>query len=385
MLMDVISLGKTCTRMQQLSRLYFKKFTHFTFGSSINGAISVDTSVNEANLPTILEEIGEHIISIDWTSLGAPQFQLLARHCPNVRKITLVSLSKHVNTVILNRHKAFFANVTKLSISSTNHLVDGGVRAMISGKQVKTLNLNGCWRVSGQFLNKDNRKNLKFFRVTDCPRIKDPSELYIPAWKQKLIKFVYDKCCSLNCLRFPANSLNQLKELHLDFSCFKGDISGFNFDGLKKIKELTLTRNNVLQTINCNDLIHTISKIDTLESFTIHLIQIDNNTIEYFGWMKRLKKLSLQRIDNKIGRNLYQCGKFSHLQELSITFSSAEEATGKLIVDMIATMPKMTYFSHSSITWEILDLIRSAKFFDGKSSLKIGVPGVVFHDQKKVS
>lgn len=377
--MDAISLCKTSKRFRQLSQLFYGKYSNFSFGA-ING----DLSINETNLPTMLEELGGYITSIEWHNLNAAQLDILAQFCPNVIKMKLYSPSKDLSTIALNRNKKFFGSLKRLHIVS-GAVFDGNVKVMLSGKKVKTVDLDRCRFVSGKFLNSINSAKLKNIRIVNCTRVTDISAA---GWKNKLVTFAYDKCCSyIPCLTSPPESLGKLKELELDFSCFQGSLENLQFDALKSIQKFTITRKNRDIVLNFNNIINAVSKIDSLESLNIEGIKIDIVTIDYLGAIKNLKNLRMSRAQNGIGRNLYEIlrVKLPNIHELSIHFVGAEDVTGKLISNMIEAMAKLKYFSHSSITWQLLDIILQGQLSKPNTKLNIGVSKNIFDDPVKVS
>lgn len=383
-LMDAINLGKTSTRMQSAGQLYYRKFTKFSFGCALQ-----DPSINDANLPVILEAIGKQICSIDWTNLTAAQFELLVKHCPNVTEFKLTTPKRDVGGTMC-RNKNFFINLKKLYIESSNHIVDRTVRVMMSGRKLRTLDVQGCIKIRGSFFNTINHGKLKTVKIIDSPRV-EKKFFNLSQWKGQLTTFASDTCCCyVEFLALSTEKLERIKELHLDMSCFKGITWGLNFTGLKKLKKLILTRKHQYNFYDSNVMINELAQIDSLELLNIQGITVDSNTIQALRSLKNLKYLRMDRIDNKIGRNLYELVRqyLSTLQELSIHYGRVDTVMGKPIFDMIAGMSMLRYFSHSSINWEWLDGIRSTKsitVIDEKSPLKIGVPEYVFNDPKKVS
>ncbi|XP_037048028.1 uncharacterized protein LOC119082591 [Bradysia coprophila] len=382
-LMDVINLCKTSTRMQSAGQIFYKQFGKFAFGMTLT-----DSSINETNLPVILEAIGDHITSIDWHYLTAVQFELLVKHCPNVTELKL-SFPKRLPGGMISRNKHFFAGLKKLYIESSTHIYDINLKYMMSGRNLRTLDLHNCNKLRGNFFNKLNISKLKTLKIVNCQQM-DKKNVPLSEWKNKFTTLAIDTCCSyLSCLSLPPEKLAKIKELQLDISCFKGTTDGLDFSGLTKLKKLTLTRKYQYNYIDSNNMINGLAQIDSLESLHIQGITVDTNTILGLRSIKNLRYLRMDQIENKIGRNLYeQFGTYmSTLQELSLYFGRTDVAIGKTINDMIAGMPMLNYFSHSSITWEWLDGIRQAKsvtaFAEKPTPLKIGVTETMFHDPKK--
>ncbi len=379
-LTDVINLGKASTRMQAVSRLFYVKYSKFSYGASPG-----DSSINETNLPNILEAIGKEILSIEWHHLGKEQLDLLGKYCPNVTKLKLLSPKRSLSTCALKRNKAFFAKLKRLQIESSS-LCDANMKIMMSGRQLKTLDLFRCHLVSGKFLNSLNRSKLNNIRIIECDQMRNFS---CDQWKNQMIKFAYDKCCSyIVCLHLPPESLAKIKELQLDFSCFEGNMEDLHFDALKKLKQFTITRKNSEAAVNFNNIIRALSPINTLESLSIEGISIDSETINILRSMSKLKKLRLSKIVNTIGRKFYEdiTVRLSTLNELSISSVQEEKVNGKLFNDIIAAIPNLSYFSHSSVTWELLNSILKAYQPSKKNStLMIGVPKAIFDDPRKVS
>ncbi|KAG4079291.1 hypothetical protein HA402_007983 [Bradysia odoriphaga] len=382
-LMDVISLCKTSTRMQSAGQIFYKKFTKFAFGMTLT-----DSSINETNLPVILEAIGDQITSIDWHYLTTAHFELLVKHCPNVTELRL-SFPKRVPGTTISRNKPFFAGLKKLYLESSLNIYDTNLKNMISGRNLRTLDIRNCNKLRGNFFNKVNHSKLKVLKIVDCPST-EKNNFPLSEWKNKFTTLAMDTCCSyLSCLTLPPEKLQKIKDLQLDISCFKGTTDGLNFSGLTKLKKLTLTRKFQYNYIDANNMINGLAQINSLESLNIQGITVDSNTIQGLRLIKNLRYLRMDRIENILGRNMYELlGSYlSTLQELSLYFGRVDIVVGKPIIEMIASMPMLNYFSHSSITWEWLDGIRQAKSvtaFDEKPPpLKIGVTESVFRNPKK--
>lgn len=383
-LIDVIHLSRTSTRMRSVCQMHFRKFAHFSFGTG-NG----DPSINEENLPTILEVMGDYITSIEWVGLKAAEFELLARFCSNVTKIKLSSTSKDLNTAVLNRNKSFFGKVKRLCVDSSP-LYDGGIKAMMSGRKVRTIDIQGCARIRGKFINSLNRNKLKNVLFVKCCMVQTPANLAIDKWKNKLVKFSYDSVGSLSWLASPPETLEQLKELHLDISIlsdYSEHLQDLNFHALKNIQKITLSRRDHLSAINANHLISEFNQCTTLESLTIHGITIDHNTIGMLGQIQNLKCLHLVHVDNTIGKNFYKFLQLSKLRELSMSFATAEIIDGKVMWDMIVASPELSYLAHTSINFDLLyGILKAKKKFSGvRPVLKIGVPKFMMDDPRKVS
>lgn len=392
-LLDVVNLSRTSIRMRSVCDIYFKKFAHFSYRTSTGD----DSSITDRNLPIILEQIGRHITSIEWVKLNDEEFELLARFCPNVTKITLSSM-KNVNTTLLNQNKQFFGKLTQLCVKASGHLSDRGIRAMTSGGKVRTIDIQDCSRTLGKFVLLLHRNKLKSFTfLHGRQRVPYDKCFAIDTWKAKLVKFCCDVPGSISLLSSKSKSLEHLKELHLDFSTLSHDLQTLNFSDLKNIQEVTLTRSNASNhyntwfrttPVNANDLINAFSQCPTLQSLSIHMIIIDDATIGALTRLQNLKQLKLTRVDNTIGQSLYKLAlALPRLQKVAISFDdpSTEFTNGHLISKFVASMPMLTEFYHELVRFSWLDKIIVARGNNDPPILRVGLPKHMMYDVRKVS
>ncbi|KAG4071535.1 hypothetical protein HA402_011689 [Bradysia odoriphaga] len=387
-LMDVMNLCKTSKRMQSVGQLFYKKFAKLSFEPVLG--ITLDSSINVRNLPVILvlEAIGNQIKSIDCNYITTAQFELLVNHCPNVSELRLY-LADKLTSATVRRNKSFFAGLKKLYIKSSS-IYDTSLKYILSGNNLRVLDLYGCDNIHGNFFNRVNRSKLKILKIADCWSM-DKKYVPLSEWENKFTTLAIDMCGSyLTCLTIPPEKLENIEVLELDFSNFEGTTDGLNFSGLTMLKKLTLIRKYKWDFVDANSMINGLAQINSLKSLSIQGITVDSNTVvDGLRSIKNLRDLRMYRIENKLGQNLYELFRdyLSTLQELSLYFRTERKIDGKPSYDMIAGMPMLHYFSHSSITWEWLDLICQAKSvtaFDYKTPpLKIGVSGMIFFDSKK--
>lgn len=373
--------------MKSVGQLYYRfKFKKFSFGRP-----QWDWSINEENLPVILEAIGHHICTIDWNYLTTAQFKMLVKHCPNVTDLKLSCvMAEEIAT--LDRNRDFVVNLEKLYIAVSEDILDDDIRYMMSGEKLRTLHLKCCSNLHGTFFSNINRVNLKTIEIVNCPEL-EGNIVDLPEWKGKLTSFTSNtKSFYKKFLALPTEKLDRLTEIQLDITGFRGSIARFNFSGLKKLRKLTLSNETRrYKYINANRMISELSRIDSLESLNIHIIFVNRNTIRHLGSLKNLKYLELNWIKNQIERNLYQeiSEYLSTLRALSIYNGKDYTIEGKPIYDMIAGMPMLRYFSHSSIGWKWLDGIGQSESIttlnEKKAPLKIGVTRYIFNNPKKVS
>lgn len=403
-LIDIINFGKTSTRLQSVTQQVYVQRKHFSFGTNTG-----DSSVNEINLPIILEEIGSYIKSIEWTDLDSAHFDVLAKYCPNVTTLKLQNPKFGLSSVKLKINKLFFANLKRLHIISAP-FYDTAIKLIVTSSKLISLKLDNCRNVHGKFLTKRKCNKLKHIGIINCrsmggqyvghgeAKMDDVTDFQR---NNKLFTFSMDKCCSyLHCLTSPAEILAKFKQLELDFSCFlDSQLEQLNFKELKRLTKFTITRkhrqflhppgnNSFADFANFNKVFTAMSQIDTLVSLNVANIEIDINTLKCLGAIKNLKQLRLINVRNSIGKQMYTTmhDHLPNLNELSMSFEiSAVEKAGKWICDMIILLPQLRYFSHSSMNWGLLDKISKSQLSRNQLPIRIGITNILFVDPKKVT
>lgn len=385
-LIDVVNLGKTSIRLQSVTKQLHSRKSHFSFGSNTG-----DSSINEINLPVILKETGEFIQSIEWYELNPTDLDILVKCCPNVSVMKLVKPSTALSSHHFKKNKTFFEKLKRLHIHNS-HLFDTAMKILTSSPTLKTLNLEECRNIRGKFSPKKAMK-LKHLRIIRCAMLTYYPEFWNAIkdvqWKNKLFTFAVDKCCSYeSCLTSPPEILAKLKELQLDFSCpFQRNLKELNFSGLTRLTAFTVTRKHSnLPAQNFNNVITAIAQIKTLESFCIERIEINNDTLKCLASIQNLKALKLNNVTNTIGKRLYLTlpVHLPNLTELSVLLDVAE-INMKSICDTVAALPQLRFFSHSSMTWELLDIILKVQLTRKYLTMNIGISKLMFDDPKTVS
>lgn len=390
-LLDIVNLGKTSSRFQSVARELYGRKKHFSFNTNTG-----DSSINEVNLPIILKEIGSNIRSIEWHGLSASHLDILAKYCSNVTRMKFCNMSTDVYSLSFKKNKTFFEKLKRMHIDNAK-IFDSSVKPMISQSKLISLKFERCQNIRGNFLTKRNSNKLKHIKVSNCRHflygeggIEGIDEITLFQRNNQLVTFSIDTCCSyLHCLTSESEILATLEELELDFSCFSGnDLDKLKFKDLKRLKRLTMTLKNITIHPNLNTLFFAMGQVDTLESLNVDYIQIDDKTIMCLGSIKNLKKLRMNKIKNTTAQRLYTdiCSNLPNLTELSISFKFGvvEKDQGNLICDMIRRLPNLSYFSLSSSTWELLNMILQVQLPRARLPIKIGISQSLFDDPRKV-
>lgn len=147
-----------------------------------------------------------------------------------------------------------------------------------------------------------------------------------------------------------------------------------------------------LKISNCCD-VHTlpireIGPIRTLKYLSIDAIRIDADTIKRLGTYKNLKQLTLRNGTNTIKKKLYSSlpVQLPKLTKLVMKMENpAEKIKMKSVAEMISSLSDLNYFSHSSMSWQLLDMILQVRILRKQPPIEIGISKVLYSDPKKVN
>lgn len=381
-LVDIVNLGQTSISMHSFVQQIYRRKPHFSFGTNTG-----DSTINELNMPIILQEIGGHIRSIEWQHLNSSHLDVLSKNCPNVISLELTSPLNKVNTSSVKKNKKLFRNLQTLDIKGASFF-DVTFKTIISSSpKLRCLQISECRNIRGKFFSKWKSSKMKCLNVTDNPRI-GCENVHQFLRNNKLTKFTFDAGCSFGqCLSAPPECLVMLKELKLDCSSLSDEkLKILQFENLKRLTDLTLTRKHA-QMGSCNNILAAMSPVKTLKSLTIHNIEIDNDTVKQLGLFQKLQKMNFNDCLNRIGEELYSSipTHLANLTTLSMLkkYQINEDIGIKSISDMILSLKKLKYFSHSSMTWELLDMILKVQLIRQPSTIEIGVSSLLWNHPKK--
>lgn len=148
-----------------------------------------------------------------------------------------------------------------------------------------------------------------------------------------------------------------------------------------------------LKIINCRHLrniLHSyeIARIPKLKALSVDRIEIDCDTIKMLVSHKNLKRLTLRNVDNTMGGQMYSNIQL-HLPELrSLTMKMQNMATKsdfQIICEMVSSLANLKCFGHSSMSWELLDMIRRARELRKQPTIEILISKLLFNHPKKVN
>lgn len=381
-LIDIVNFGKASRRLRSVSVQIYRKRTHFSFGPNTG-----DSSINEMNLAAILQEMGTFIQTIEWHHLQPIHLPYLSQYCHSVTELTLIIPSKDILSSSIKSVKRFFRNLKTLAIYGALFF-DITMKAITSSSRLTSLKLSHCPNVQGKFLSTWKNSKLETLKICNSWKV-DCEAVFNFEVEHKLAKFSFDAGCSFQqCLRLPPECLSNFTEIEIDFSYFTDNILELlNFEGLIELTSLTMTYKYVNSFEIFNNLLTAMSRIRKLKSLTIDQFRIDADTVNCLASFTNLRKIRLKEVNNTIGRRFYSSlpMHLPNIIELSMQMeNSTEEIYSKSICDMITSLVHLKYFSHSSMTWQLLNTILQVRKSRKQTSIEIGVSKLLFNDPIKV-
>lgn len=148
-----------------------------------------------------------------------------------------------------------------------------------------------------------------------------------------------------------------------------------------------------LQIADCRhvrNILHSyeMARIPKLKSLSVDQIDVDSTTIRMLVSHKNLKCLTLRNVNNTLGGQMYSNIQL-HLPELTTltmkTENMANESEFQLIFGMISSLANLKCFGHSSMSWELLDMIRQARELRQQPTIEILISQLLFNHPKKVN
>lgn len=131
-----------------------------------------------------------------------------------------------------------------------------------------------------------------------------------------------------------------------------------------------------------------IGRIKTLKSFSVNKIEINADTMKTLRLYKNLQHLKLENVNNTLERKLYSYLPV-RLPKLTTLKMKMEHNDGKInsksISTMISSFVNLKYFSHSPMSWKLLESVRRARTLQKQAPIEIGIPKKLFRDPKKVN
>lgn len=388
-LIDTVNLGKTSRRLRSVTQQIFKQRTHFSFGL----ANQSDLSVNRKNIRTILQETGSFIQSLQWKHISDGQLDMLSQYCQHVTGLELVKPRLHSDSIVRNR--ILFQNVESLIIKNADSF-DAQLKAMITSSiNITSLELISCYNVKGNVFYDWQNSQLEYLKIWRCPGISPSNISHFATRANRLTKYSSDICDSfICCLTLPAKCLCNYTELGLALNLSTDEkVQLLKFDELKRLKKIHLKCSHfhrlgfdVTFSYNYNKVFAAMSSIDSLNSVTVDKIIIDADTFKCLGSIKNLHELTLNHIVNKVGEEMYASlhVHLPKLTKLSIRLEYKDENDFKSICEMVTSMVNLKHFSHTSITWELLETIRQDRLIRELSPIEIGISKLMFNDPRKV-
>lgn len=379
-LSDIVNMGKTSTRLRSVTAQIYRKITHFSFGTDTG-----DSSINETNLSIILQEMGNFIHSIEWHHLNLIHLSYLRQYCHSVTELKLINPSKSLHSPAMKNFKGFFRYLKTLEVYDAPFF-DTAIKTILSSSSLIALTLEHCVNVRGKFLSTWKKSKLQILKIRNSSKV-DCTAVFDFMIKNRLVKFSFDGGCSFKqCLTSPAECLSQFTAIELDFSYLTEKyLTLLNFKDLKQLTSLTVTNKYTQAAANYNNLLSAMSQVRTLESLNIGQIIIDTDTVNCLGSFTNLRKVRFTKAVNTIGRQLYSSIQVHLPKIIELSMQTiGEECYFQPISDMISSLADLKYFSHSSITWQLLNMILQVRLLRKQLRIKIGVPKLMFYDPEKV-
>lgn len=391
-LIDIVNLGKTSNRLRSFTEQIYRKSTHFSFGTNAG-----DSSVNKKNLPIILQEMGSYVHSIDWRGLTERHLEYLSEYCQNITTLKLKDPECNLQLPSIEKNKMFFKNIESLEIENAG-FSDATMKTIIASlSKLKSLHLVRCLNIKGQFFSEWKDSKLENLKIAYCLSV-SPSSILDFQRDNKLIKFSNDTFDSfVLCLSLPPGCLSEYTELDLVLNSSTDEkLDLLHITELKQLKKIHLTCRNLNTFYQINyeptffdydKVFAALSQIDTLKSITVEKAIIDGNTIKCLGLIKNLEEITFKRVKNRVSIQLYS-DLHVHLPKITkLTMkmeNTTEEIDLKSICDMILSLVDLRYFSHSLMTWQLLNQILQVQLLREQPSIEIGVSKLLFYDPKKV-
>ncbi len=341
--------------------------------------------------------MGKYFKSIKWLQLDDRQMDQLSRYCENVVELQLVAPDLQLDSI--KRNEIWFKNIECLKIVYGDDVYDIHVNAAVVGStKLKCLELINCPNVQGKFLSEWKESKLEYLRMIRCEGL-SASNITDFQHKNQLAVFASDTFDSfITCLTLPAGCLKNFTDLELAVNSSTDDkLALLEFDELTQLKKIHLkctffnyrVDQDVTVAKNFNNIFDAMRPIDTLISVTIDHIIVDADTFKSLESIKNLRELNLKNIYSAVGQEIY-ASLHVHLPKLTdLTMSVAntdEQIDAKSICDMVSGLVDLKYFSHLSMTWALMKMIRDAriKLYRKQPPITIGLPRMMFYSQTKV-
>lgn len=391
--MDVVNLGITSTRFRSFAEKIYQQRTHLSYGMNTG-----DSSICKKNIPIILKEMGSFLRSIHWQGLKERHLELLSQYCRNITALKIVHPSGHLHVNSFQRNLFLFKNLESLEIESAGFLDEEVKTIVTSSSKLNSLQLVHCNRVEGKFFSGLKNSNLEYLKIANCLSIA-PSTINDFQQENKLTKYSSDTFDSfVLCLTLPSKCLINYTELELVLNFATDEkLNKLNFDELKQLKKLRLKCRNFhawyemkykTTFYNYNNVFAALSPIETLTSITVEKIIIGADTIKSLESIKNLEEINFNHIINNVGEQLYSSlyMLLPKIKKLSMNMTSIgyEKIDSKSICEMISSLAELSYFSHSSMQWPLMNMILQDRLLRKLCPIEIGIPIYLFYDIGKV-
>lgn len=129
-----------------------------------------------------------------------------------------------------------------------------------------------------------------------------------------------------------------------------------------------------------------VRPIPTLTTLKVNEMVIDADVVGCLG-SPNVRQLSLKNVSNTMGRRLYPFlqGILPNVINLTMQMENeAEKIDIEPVCEMVNSLHHLRFFSHSSMTWQLLDMIRQDRIRHKLPRIDIGISKILFDDPIKV-
>lgn len=304
---DVISLIKTCKRMQKLEEIYGQRFSTFDFKS-----IEQHLSLFEVN--QLFHLVGKRLIKLNISDIktkfknGNAILQAVQKHCLKLQEL---NLSLPYFSMLKS---PLPGGLISLSISNYDIEKDYIAEKNLKGswESVQIFRMFDMQSLNGNFL--DKFRNLQQLQLENCISLSQNNLLNCCRENKTLRKLTILSCPQINetFLQKMCNVLPELEVVHLDVFSKTEKICCSPLNQLANLKAVHIDLIGADLTLFVNSLISTICTIKSLQELYIGgAAKLEPQNIDNFMKMKNLRKLEFfncafvnKKLLLKIGENL---------------------------------------------------------------------------------
>jgi hypothetical protein len=163
---DVKNLSQSSDRFKSVAGQHYRKYKHFSYKRNL-----INSNIEISELPTILNEMGRYIETLELINCNTIIFKIFASKCTNVKTLKITGEESNVKLRILRLYKLFFRNISKIIITNTN-LYDNVVRIITRASNLTSLELVNCENIKGKFLQSQKLiRNIRELKLLNCSGI----------------------------------------------------------------------------------------------------------------------------------------------------------------------------------------------------------------------